>query len=62
MEERNKEVRRKVGLAEEIAKAILIEEKAQIDEMFACESEDRNANNRKSNGENACQIKRCKNR
>lgn len=60
--EKNKEVRRKVGLAEEITKAMLIEEKAQVNEMLACESDDRNANSRKSNGENACKVKRCKNR
>lgn len=33
-EERNKEVRRKVGLAKEITKAMLIEKKAQVDEMY----------------------------
>lgn len=59
---KNKEVRRKVDLAEEITKAMLIEEKAQVDEMLVCESDDRNANSRKSNGENACKVKRCKNR
>lgn len=62
LEERNKEVRRKVGLAKEITKEMLIEEKAQVDEMLAYEFKDKNANSRKSNGENACKVKRCKNK